>query len=432
MYFGTKPFLLVTDLDMIREVTVKHFDKFVDRLDSDGGFKIRVDGKPYDGVFGTSGDEWRKRRHFISPAFSAHKMKLMEPLIKESTVRLAKKISGLSNEGQSVEVLNLYTKMTMEVIMSTHFGRSLDVQGGEGGQIYEDAKAVFAAFGGKGSVIIRILQFILISAPKLSPVITPVMRWCGFLESLPRLTDAARKIVEMRSKEGRDIARKDLLQLLIDAGDGDSKLSTGEIVADAVGFMLAGYETTSVALSFITYLLAKNPEAQEKLANEINDYFEENPDKSMYDATHEIDYVDMVVEESFRIYPPAPGIIRLCNEKCVINGISITPGVQVFVLTYNIHMNPDIFPEPEKFIPERFTPEQKAKRHPCAYLPFGFGPRNCVGMRFALMEAKMALIEIVRNFRIELSPETKEPLETELGSTMRPKHGVHVIFHSRE
>ena len=126
---------------------------------------------------------------------------------------------------------------------------------------------------------------------------------------------------------------------MIDAGDGDSKLSTGEIVADAVGFMLAGYETTSVALSFITYLLAKNPEAQEKLANEINDYFEENPvsslifvlsaswyimcacafvhshlphinflqDKSMYDATHEIDYVDMVVEESFRIYPPAPG-----------------------------------------------------------------------------------------------------------------------------
>jgi cytochrome P450 len=430
MYFGTKPFLLLTDLDMIRDVTIKHFDKFVDHMNSSAGVKVTVDGKTYSSVFSVSGDDWRKRRRIISPAFSTHKLKLMEPLITESTNRLIKKISELSDQQQFVDVLSLYSKMTMEVMLSTVFGRSIDMQGGKGREIYDDAAAVFAAFSGNAPILARILQFIPMAVPKLEPSVTLLMRWLGIMDSLPRLTDAAVKIVEMRRKD--DSHRKDLLQLLIEAKDGDSKLSTGEIVADAVGFLLAGYETTSVALAMTTYFLSKDSEVQEKVASEIDDFFEKNPDCSLYDAACQLQFVDMVISETLRIHPPAPGVIRICNERCVLNGVIIASGVQVSPAVVDIHMSPEIYPEPERFNPERFSPEEKAKRHPCAYLPFGLGPRNCVGMRFALLEAKMILIEVLKKYKITLSKETTVPIEIDKGGVLRPKTGVFLNFTPRE
>jgi cytochrome P450 family 3 subfamily A len=165
------------------------------------------------------------------------------------------------------------------VILSTAFGRSLDVQGGNGGKVYEDARDMFQSLSGKWAVPMRIVQFLLLSTPWIAPLLEPLLRMSGAFGSLPRVTEAAIKMVEMRRKEGDATSKKDLLQVMIDTKDEQNKkgLSTGEIVADAVGFMLAGYETTSVALIFATYLLATHPEVQEKVFNEIHDYFDDNP-----------------------------------------------------------------------------------------------------------------------------------------------------------
>lgn len=159
VYFGTKPFLHITDLDMIRDVTARHFDRFVDHFDSTIGLKVNAEGKSYDVLFTVSGNEWRKRRHFVSPAFSAHKVKLMEPLIKESTVRLVKKLSESADKKKAVETLNLFSMFTIEVFLSTAFGRSLDVQGGEGGEIYEDVRDLFQHLSGKQAMAMKIMQF---------------------------------------------------------------------------------------------------------------------------------------------------------------------------------------------------------------------------------------------------------------------------------
>jgi cytochrome P450 len=246
--------------------------------DSATGFKVRVDGKGYDPLGAAAGDSWRRRRHFVSPAFSTHKLKQMEPLIKESTVRLTKNISEFVGKESIVEAHRLFSMFTMEVILSTAFGRALGVQDGEGGEVYADARDLFKFMHGGSATAGKIVQHLIISTPQFSTLLTFLMNMSGGMSTLPRLTEAAMKMVEMKEKEDSATSRKDLLQLMIDAGGKgpDGGLCKGEIVADAVGFLFAGHETTSVALTFTTYLLATHPEVQEKLANEIHGYFEEN------------------------------------------------------------------------------------------------------------------------------------------------------------
>jgi thromboxane-A synthase len=136
---------------------IKQFDKFVNRRV--GGIQIFVDGKGYDNIASIKGDEWRKRRHFVSPAFSGRKMRLMEPLIKDSLTRLVNKLSN--SPENSMESLDAYSKCIMEVILSTAFGRSIDVQGGKGGEIYEDARDLFQFLSGKRAMAMRLVQFIM-------------------------------------------------------------------------------------------------------------------------------------------------------------------------------------------------------------------------------------------------------------------------------
>jgi cytochrome P450 len=247
------------------------------------------------------------------------------------------------------------------------------------------------------------------------------------------VTSAAEEIVKIRREQGGDPNRKDLLQLMIDASDEEShdSLSTGEIITDSMTFMLAGYETSSNFLMFASYLLALNPEIQEKLFQSISLYMEENSGKSMYDACNEIEYLDMVANEVFRVYPPGYLIIRNCVEPCTVEGMRFEKGNTIFVPVYNLHRDEEIWPEPEKFDPDRFLPSVAEKRHPCSHLPFGFGPRNCVGMRLAILESKMALMEVISKYRIVVSPETEVPLELKVAITLTVKEGLFLKFESR-
>uniref|UniRef100_A0A8C0J5J2 Thromboxane-A synthase n=1 Tax=Chelonoidis abingdonii TaxID=106734 RepID=A0A8C0J5J2_CHEAB len=241
---------------------------------------------------------------------------------------------------------------------------------------------------------------------------------------------AIKNMIALRDQQDR---RRDFLQLILDARSstnyiGDHKpptLSEDEIVGQAFIFLIGGYETTTNALSFATYLLATNPECQEKLLQEI-DEFSGKHDVPDYQNIRELPYLDMVIAETLRMYPPAFRFTRETSKDCVVMGQHIPAGAVIEIAVGPLHYNPEFWPEPEKFIPERFTMEAKLQQHPFAYLPFGAGPRSCIGMRMALLEIKMTLLRILQKFRFETSPETQIPLQLTSVSSLAPKNGVYV------
>ncbi|GIY51311.1 cytochrome P450 3A8 [Caerostris extrusa] len=212
-------------------------------------------------------------------------------------------------------------------------------------------------------------------------------------------------------------------------------LSLDELVGQCVIFFLAGYDTTASTLSYASYSLALNPEVQTKIVEEMRQVLSKTKGELTYEALQEMKYLDNVISETLRLYPPATEhknvmcarLERSADADCKLGntGITITKGMLITIPNYAIHRDPTLFPNPEKFDPDRFTTEERAKRDQYAYLPFGAGPRNCVGMRFALMEVKVCLAFVVANFEILRCSETKVPLDYHLGpGLLIPKHLV--------
>ncbi|XP_074930819.1 thromboxane-A synthase isoform X5 [Phalacrocorax aristotelis] len=150
-----------------------------------------------------------------------------------------------------------------------------------------------------------------------------------------------------------------------------------------------------------------------------------------YQNIQELTYLDMVIAETLRMYPPAFRFTREAAKDCVVLGQRIPAGAVIETAVGHLHHNPEFWPEPEKFIPERFTEEAKRERHPFAYLPFGAGPRGCIGMKMGLLETKMTLLRILQKFRFKTCPETEIPLQLKSTATLGPKNGVYIILESR-
>lgn len=179
--------------------------------------------------------------------------------------------------------------------------------------------------------------------------------------------------------------------------------------------MIAGYETTSTALAYVTYVLATHPTEQCKLQEHIDSYFSGAGDERTmlsYDTITQMDYLDMFARETLRMYPIAPVAINRQNtEDFHVKGYGVIPkGTCVTVDIYQLHYDPDLWGpvDPHQFYPERFA----TKRHPMAWIPFGAGPRNCVGMRFALMELKMILVRLLRSYSVvDCGEQTQKPFD---------------------
>ncbi|XP_053799876.1 thromboxane-A synthase isoform X4 [Vidua chalybeata] len=150
-----------------------------------------------------------------------------------------------------------------------------------------------------------------------------------------------------------------------------------------------------------------------------------------YQNVQELPYLDMVIAETLRMYPPAFRFTREAAKDCVVLGQHIPAGAVIETAVGHLHHNPEFWPEPEKFIPERFTEEAKKEQHPFAYLPFGAGPRGCLGMKMGLLETKMTLLRILQKFRFKTCPETEIPLQLKSKATLGPKNGVYITLESR-
>ncbi|XP_068749938.1 cytochrome P450 3A8-like [Montipora capricornis] len=417
---GARPSLVVGDPELLKQIMIKDFPYFRNRFQ----FEPPPNTSFAKNVGALRDKKWKRIRNTLTPTFTAGKIKLMVPLIQKSCDTLVKKLEEICDTDQSVDMLDWFSKLTLEVILSTAFGVDAKIQLGENGDIVTETKKFF-----------RTPQ-ILRNITRL-PFGYLVIKFLQALKGIDAsyMEKVAQEVVKGRRQHGHT-GRKDMLQLIMTAHEetteeGIIKLTDDEIVAQSFVFLIAGYETSSNTLSFILYHLAVNPDLQDKLRAEIKEAIEsDSGNKTLYDVCRELEYLDCVIKEALRLNPPAAFANRECAEDYDNNGIHIPAGTEIIIPIYALHHDPDAWEEPETFNPERFRGPANDTRHAFQHLPFGAGPRNCIGMRFALLEIKIALVKILMKFKFVRSPETQVPLIIHSGITLSAKDGVNVRVES--
>ncbi|KAB0791870.1 hypothetical protein PPYR_03670 [Photinus pyralis] len=248
------------------------------------------------------------------------------------------------------------------------------------------------------------------------------------------VTDFFMNVVQqtVRHRETNNVIRPDFMHLLLqiknnvkitenDVGDlkngtaveSEVSLTLPELAAQCFVFFLAGFETSSTATTFCMYELAINPKLQDAVREEIGTVLARHNGKITYNAILEMTLIDKCVNETLRKYPPVPVHTRECTKTYTIpnTDVVLKKGSFIFIPVYGIQMDPDYYPDPEKFDPERFSDENKAKRHASAWTPFGDGPRACIGLRFGMMQTKVALAVLLKNCKFALNSKTETPLK---------------------
>uniref|UniRef100_A0A8C0GGQ7 unspecific monooxygenase n=1 Tax=Chelonoidis abingdonii TaxID=106734 RepID=A0A8C0GGQ7_CHEAB len=295
---------------------------------------------------------------------------------------------------------------SMDIITSTSFGVNIDsMNNPQDPFVKEVKKLVKFDFFSPFFILIAVFPFLIPLLDMLNVNVFPN-------DALEFFTRSVTKIKEKRKRETRR-DRVDFLQLMIDSQNLNTSheiLTDTEILAQAIIFIFGGYETTSSILGYMVYSLATHPDVQQKVQEEIDSVLP-NQAPLTYDALMQMEYVDMTVSETLRLFPFGGRIERVCKKDVEINGVTISKGTVVMIPPYLLHRIPEYWPEPEEFRPERFSKENKETMDPYMYLPFGAGPRNCLGMRFALLSIKVAIASLLQNFTFRPCKETPIPLK---------------------
>ncbi|XP_055693539.1 cytochrome P450 6g1-like [Lutzomyia longipalpis] len=405
VYFFNKPSLVVRHPELIKKILIKDFSNFMDRT---------LSGDPYhdvigmDNLFLVKGQRWKTIRHKLSPIFTTGKVKnfflLMMEVIKILEQKLAEEIGDEPQEYDAKELASLYTTDTLSLCA---FGVQANSLLDPKADIHENIKRAIDFNWQRG--LVYLLSFFL---PKLSSVFGLIL---FSKETNDFLRSTINNVMEERIKSG--IKRNDLIDTLIAMNKEDSDLYKGDtLVAQAAIFLAAGYETSSSAISFALYELAQNPEVQEKLRQEINSYIEKYG-SVQYETIHEMEYLHYVVQETLRLYPNLTFLDRNCTPTDGKSSYSLEPyhkfaiprGMPVYIPAMAIQRDPNYFPDPLKFIPERF--ESKSSLHQSNFLSFGIGPRECIGKRFAYFQVKLSLVTILRHYKVEASERTPKTIK---------------------
>ncbi|KAF2888130.1 hypothetical protein ILUMI_18043 [Ignelater luminosus] len=226
--------------------------------------------------------------------------------------------------------------------------------------------------------------------------------------------------------------RKTFLDLLLQYRIDGQAISDEDIRQEVDTFMFEGHDTTSSGISFLLYSIANHASVQERVVEELRTLFHDDKTRSAtYRDLQEMKYLEMVIKESLRLYPPVPIYGRNIHEDIEYDGTVLPKNISLTINAFGIHRSSQIYPEPDKFDPERFTAENQAKRSPYAYIPFSAGPRNCIGQRFAMLEMKSVVSKVLRHY--ELLPSIPESKPALVGETiLKSSTGVHIRLKHRE
>uniref|UniRef100_A0A182LV95 Cytochrome P450 n=1 Tax=Anopheles culicifacies TaxID=139723 RepID=A0A182LV95_9DIPT len=409
LYFLISPVLVVTDLDLVKQVLVKDFNYFQDR-----GIYVNERDDPLSGhLFSIGGERWRYLRNKLSPTFTSGKIKQMFFTIREIGDEFLASFNKYIDQDEPIDIKLLCQCFTCDVVGSCAFGLECNSLKNQGSKLLEIGDKVFRQSP------LRMLYSIAIG---IFPRFSRALR----LPALPGEVSSffmpiVRSTVEHRERNA--IERSDFLNLLIqlknkgtvedEATEGLEKLTLEEVSAQAFLFFFAGFETSSTTLSFALFLLASHEDVQERCREEIIQKLTQHDGLITYDALKEMTYLDQIINETLRLYTPAGQLFRVANESYHLPKLNVTlaKGSMILIPVNSFHHDPELFPDPDRFDPDRFAPESIKSRHSHAFLPFGEGPRNCIGMRFGLLEVKFGVVQVLSKLRLSVDPRTTLPLK---------------------
>jgi cytochrome P450 len=369
------------------------------------------------GLVASTGEVWRRQRRLMQPAF--HRQRL--PSYAEMMVAYAERMLA---GWQSGEVRDLHAEMmrlTLEIVAQALFGADV---ADEAARVGAALTAALERFGQRMSSLLVLL-------PENTP--TPGNR--RFERAARQLDEVIYGIINRRRIGGQ--AGDDLLALLLRAqheslprgcqGDDGSRLSDCQLRDEAMTLLLAGHETTAIALSWTWYLLSQHPEVEARLLDELRMVLGGRAPTAA--DLPRLRYAETVVTEAMRLYPPAWVMSRQATENCEIGGHRVAAGTVLLMSQWVLHRDPRFFDDPGTFAPDRWS-DGLAKRLPrFAYFPFGGGPRVCIGSSFAMMEAVLLLATIAQQFRLTLVP--GHPVVPWPVVTLRPRYGMKMALHRR-
>ncbi|KAL4689143.1 hypothetical protein H8957_004232 [Semnopithecus entellus] len=402
-YDGRLPVLAITDPNMIKTVLVKEcYSVFTNRR------PFGPVGFMKSAISIAEDEQWKRIRSLLSPTFTSGKLKEMVPIIAQYGDVLVRNLRREAETGKPVTLKDIFGAYGMDVITSTSFGVNIDSLNNPKDPFVESVKK-FLKFDILDPLFLSTVLF-----PFLIPAFEALNVSLFPKDAMNFLSKSVNRMKKSRLND-KQKHRVDFLQLMIDSQnskeiESHKALSDQELMAQSIIFIFAGYETTSSVLSFTIYELATHPDVQQKLQEEI-DAVLPNKAPATYDAVVQMEYLDMVVNETLRLFPIAIRLERVCKKDVEINGVFIPKGAMVVIPTYALHHDPKYWTEPEEFRPERFSKKNKDSIDPYIYTPFGTGPRNCIGMRFALMNMKLAIIKVLQNFSFKPCKETQIPLK---------------------
>lgn len=396
---------MVRDPEIIKQIGIKDFDNFEDHQSFTDE---KIDSLWGNSLFLMKGQKWRQMRATLSPAFSGSKMRQMYELVLECAVGLVKHQQQRieAKEKLNVEMKDLFTRYGTDVIASCAFGLKIDSFAEPNNEFFIDGKNL----SDFTSPLVMLKMVIALVAPKVAQVFK-----LGLSNSM-KFKSMVLDTIEYRTKN--NIFRPDMINIMMQVRQGslkyqaeerldvsqegfatveesdigkksvNRKWNDDEIVAQCFLFFVAGYETTSTMLTFATYELVTNPNIQHKLYEEIanmNDQLDGKPIN--YESLQKLKYLDQVVCEVLRKWPPLVQIDRVCSKDYVLDDggrvkFDVEKGSIFYFPVFGIHHDEKYYENPETFDPERFSDQRKSSILPETYIPFGLGPRNCIGEIF--------------------------------------------------
>ncbi|WP_277555515.1 cytochrome P450 [Halobaculum limi] len=400
---------LLTDPDAIQQVLVTENEKFVK------GELFQQQLRPIlgNGLLNSEGEFWRRQRHLIQPVFTPRRIADYAEMMVDRTSATA---DGWA-DGEVRDVHRDMMGLTLDIVARALMG--VDIR--------DRTPAIGAALdtvmeASAGGTLLDLL-------PQRLP--TPSrQRMSEAIASLDRIVDELVDEKRQALRAGDIEPDADVVSALLTAEDDDGDRMAAEQVRDEVKtLLLAGHETTALALTFTLHLLAHNPEVEETLLAELE--AELGDDDAGFDTVRDLEYLDKVVTESMRLLPPVHGILREPTEDVTIGGYRVPEGTPLSISQWTVHRDPAHYDDPLTFRPERWTDEFEADLHPLAYFPFSSGPRRCVGDRFALLEAKLVLATLLRRYSFEAVDPVDLESHLEASITTRPTVPVQMRLHER-
>ncbi|XP_036672863.3 probable cytochrome P450 6d5 [Drosophila suzukii] len=431
LYLTLRPALLIRDAQLSRDMVTKDFASFHDR-----GVYVDEENDPMSaGLFQLEGASWRTLRAKLTPSFTSGKLKAMFETSDSIGDKLVANIKAQLPQGGNKEfdIKKLMSTYAIDIIGSTIFGLNVDS--------FADPNNEFVAISKKlnRKTFTDILR---IAALFLYPGLEKLFVRIGWkVESAELMRELAHRTVDFREKN--NIVRKDLLQLLLQlrnqgkintddtnwsaesTKNGVKSMSKDVIAGQLFLFYAAGFETTAATASFTLYELSQNPEVMEKAKEDVHRAIENQGGKLTYDAISDMKYLEACILETTRKYPALPFLNRICTQDYPVpdSKLVIKKGTPVLISLLGMHLDAEYFPDPLSYQPERYLDENKDFNQ-AAYMPFGEGPRMCIGARMGKVNVKIAIAKVLSNFDVEMRKEKSE-LEFDInGASLRPKHGV--------